>query len=100
MLKDLEYYRNNAEENYLTTPISVLRYIDELESCSMKAYVIVNTLSNYKNVNDKELRVKEFLNSVVACYVPEHGFDENGNPIGELIIVDFSLKEVKFIKSK
>lgn len=29
--KDLEYYRKNAEEDYLTTPISVLRYISELE---------------------------------------------------------------------
>ena len=29
--KDLEYYKNNAEENYTNTPISVLRYITELE---------------------------------------------------------------------
>ena len=29
--KDLEYYRKNAEEDYLTTPISVLRYITEIE---------------------------------------------------------------------
>lgn len=31
MKKDLKYYRQNAEEDYLTTPISVLRYIGELE---------------------------------------------------------------------
>ena len=30
-LKDLEYWKNNAEEDYMTTPISVLRYISELE---------------------------------------------------------------------
>ncbi len=29
--KDLNYYKNNAEEDYMTTPISVLRYITELE---------------------------------------------------------------------
>lgn len=29
--KDLEYYRKNAEEDYTTTPISVLRYITEME---------------------------------------------------------------------
>lgn len=29
--KDLEYYRKNAEEDYLITPISVLRYITEME---------------------------------------------------------------------
>jgi hypothetical protein len=30
-VKDLEYWKNNAEEDYMTTPISVLRYIGELE---------------------------------------------------------------------
>ena len=29
--KDLDYWRNNCEDNYMTTPISVLRYITELE---------------------------------------------------------------------
>ena len=29
--KDLNYWKNNCEENYMTTPISVLRYITELE---------------------------------------------------------------------
>jgi predicted lipoprotein len=31
IVKDLAYYRKNAEEDYLYTPISVLRYITELE---------------------------------------------------------------------
>lgn len=30
-VKDLTYWRNNCEENYMTTPISVLKYITELE---------------------------------------------------------------------
>jgi hypothetical protein len=30
-MKDLKYYKENAEEDYITTPISVLRYITELE---------------------------------------------------------------------
>ena len=29
--KDLAYWKNNAEENYTTTPISVLKYIYKLE---------------------------------------------------------------------
>jgi|Laugrespbdmm15sd_2_1035082.scaffolds.fasta_scaffold105414_2 hypothetical protein len=29
--KDLEYWRKNAEEDYLHVPISVLKYISELE---------------------------------------------------------------------
>lgn len=31
MEKTIEYWKSNAEEDYLTTPISVLRYISELE---------------------------------------------------------------------
>lgn len=31
MKKSLKYYKENAEEDYLTTPISVLRYIGEIE---------------------------------------------------------------------
>jgi hypothetical protein len=31
VVRDLEYWKNNAEEDYVTTPISVLRYISELE---------------------------------------------------------------------
>jgi hypothetical protein len=29
--KDLNYYKENCEKNYMTTPISVLRYITQLE---------------------------------------------------------------------
>lgn len=31
MKKNLNYYKENAEEDYLTTPISVLRYIGLIE---------------------------------------------------------------------
>lgn len=31
-MKDLNYWKENATENYMTTPISVLRYITELEN--------------------------------------------------------------------
>jgi hypothetical protein len=34
VVKDLEYWKLNAEEDYLHTPISVLRYISELEKVS------------------------------------------------------------------
>ena len=32
IVKDLTYWKTNAEENYMTTPISVLKYITELET--------------------------------------------------------------------
>jgi len=34
-VKDLNYWKNNAEEDYLTTPISVLKYISELEKLTL-----------------------------------------------------------------
>ena len=32
IVKDLTYWKTNAEENYMTTQISVLKYITELET--------------------------------------------------------------------
>lgn len=41
--KDLDYWKKNAEEDYMQVPISVLRYISELEevvkNCSITAVV-------------------------------------------------------------
>tara|TARA_R100000951_G_scaffold114921_1_gene121355 strand:+ start:1635 stop:2186 length:552 start_codon:yes stop_codon:yes gene_type:complete len=37
MEKDLNYYKNNCEEDYLNTPISVLKYINELENTIEKS---------------------------------------------------------------
>ena len=38
MVKDLKYWKNNCEEDYLHTPISVLRYISELENTIEKSF--------------------------------------------------------------
>jgi hypothetical protein len=45
--KDLAYWKQNAEEDYMGTPISVLRYISELEK-------------HIKLPSEKETRRKEF----------------------------------------
>jgi hypothetical protein len=37
-VKDISYWKKNCEENYITTPISVLRYISELEKQQEKSY--------------------------------------------------------------
>ena len=44
--KDLNYYRDNAEEDYIKTPISVLRYIDELEDANK--YIKYNLGDKYR----------------------------------------------------
>lgn len=38
VVRDLEYWKKNAEEDYITTPISVLRYISELEKEVERSY--------------------------------------------------------------
>ena len=39
-MKDLNYYKLNAEEDYIKVPISVLRYITELENELYKQLLI------------------------------------------------------------
>ena len=41
--KDINYWRNNCEDDYLHTPISVLRYITELEK--KLNHVVLNDVS-------------------------------------------------------
>ena len=53
--KDLAYWKNNAEENYMTTPISVLKYITELEKHieTIKAQLPSNDEMVAKGMRDK-----------------------------------------------
>lgn len=51
--KDLEYYRLNADENYITTPISVLRYITELETINAKLVEENERLAKEQNQSDR-----------------------------------------------
>ncbi len=56
--KDLSYWEKNAEEDYMTTPISVLRYITELETAVEKNKEQLEKLKEFdewkewKNKND------------------------------------------------
>ena len=55
-IKDLNYYRSNAEEDYLKTPISVLRYISELESQqSEKEKELYEALDSADKIISKEV---------------------------------------------
>jgi len=47
---DIEYWKENAEEEYLMTPIAVLRYISELE----KALEIKNEDNEEKRKSSRE----------------------------------------------
>jgi len=61
--KDINYWKNNCEEDYITTPISVLRYISELEklvaSTQQKTMYKENTYKINENTyitNDEEIK--------------------------------------------
>jgi Protein of unknown function (DUF551) len=58
--KDLQYYRKNAEEDYPTTPISVLGYISRLEEY---ASIKVSEASGFISVKD---RLPETEDNVLA----------------------------------
>jgi hypothetical protein len=69
--KDLAYWRANAEEDYLTTPISVLRYISELESSKpnpnrVKAWQVDNLLIMLRKDQIAYPRMVEILNEIAA----------------------------------
>ena len=48
--KDLNYWKENCKEDYLHTPISVLRYITELEKAVNNGVLDGLTTKNKKNV--------------------------------------------------
>ena len=54
--------------------------------------VLVNTKSNYKNLNGKWVTVKEFLGTVIACEI----YCEE---LCRIMTFDLSIKEIKEIKS-
>jgi hypothetical protein len=45
--KDLAYWKANAEEDYLKVPISVLRYISELEKRSYSEEEVISILYSF-----------------------------------------------------
>jgi hypothetical protein len=51
-VKDLTYYRANAEEDYMKAPISVLRYISELEKRSYSEEEVLDILRNFYTTFD------------------------------------------------
>jgi hypothetical protein len=61
--KDLNYYKNNCEEDYIKTPISVLRYITELEQALqlLQPDVIKSVCS------DKNLQCSDYKTACEKC---------------------------------
>jgi len=54
-MKDLKYYKNNCEEDYINTPISVLRYITELEKEVESKPLIIDSVSKNEEICNCEI---------------------------------------------
>jgi hypothetical protein len=82
----LKYWKNNAEEDYLTTPISVLKYISELEKLTLIEIPSDEDIKSYsdrystmhEDVSDK---LGKYLVSAIhidgAKWMKEHIFNQN-----------------------
>ena len=66
-IKDLAYWKNNCEENYLTTPISVLRYITELENSIQLMQTAVVGQSEQLCVHDPIKTIISNLHNETQC---------------------------------
>lgn len=79
--KDLAYWKANAEEDYMQVPISVLRYITELETvvknCSIPVVVRSAFLVQHKDtlINhglfDSEEKAKKYINGCNTYAIQE-----------------------------
>jgi len=69
-MKDLKYYKNNCEEDHIHTPISVLRYITELEkeveSKPLIIHSVVKSFTAEEVVN--ELKENETLDDAISFF--------------------------------
>jgi hypothetical protein len=72
--KDLTYYRANAEEDYMKVPISVLRYISELEKRSYSEEEVLELLQNF-NQNAMEY-IKEDEKSIMTFVTLKKWFEQ------------------------
>ena len=68
-VKDLAYWKKNAEEDYLKVPISVLRYISELEKSQLQVDEMFDALeiSSFYNkavISNVELFIKAWKRNI------------------------------------
>jgi len=70
-MKDLNYYKLNAEEDYIKTPISVLRYITEIENELYKQLLIQGVVKSFDCGNNRvngDVKCLEQCGECKECY--------------------------------
>ena len=76
-VKDLAYYKTNAEEDYLTVPISVLRYISELEQEVKRMYSEAIEFSEWIRIKDFQTTSKDnWIGLDMKYYTTEELFEQ------------------------
>jgi hypothetical protein len=67
-IKDLNYYKNNCEEDYIKTPISVLRYITELEQAlQLQQTGVIKSVCEIEKEFEKCPLFKQYDNGCYGC---------------------------------
>ena len=59
MEKDLNYWKKNAEEDYMKVPISVLRYITELEKIALPQADVIKSVYGQETVEQTINRISQ-----------------------------------------
>jgi len=79
-MKDISYWKDNATENYMTTPISVLRYITELEKNNEAKQLILSGVSQQRellntfrdwtteNIDSEDIVTQEAVDSYLEAH--------------------------------
>ena len=110
-MKDLNYWKNNCEEDYINTPISVLRYITELEkvNCCTELPTSKQLLSDCKKHEAHELIKSELVDKVKSqprdgsedslhegissfAFARDEGYDRAINDVLALLHKTYSVK--------
>ena len=83
--EDLAYWKNNAEENYMTTPISVLKYIHKLEE---HIETIKAQLPSDEEIEKMRKEYIEHVNTMVHRDLERDGYLNIGFLSGAKNIID------------
>ena len=67
MAKDLNYWKKNAEEDYMKVPISVLRYISELEKVAFPQADVIKSVCHCRKNLEAGVELCEICFPLDAC---------------------------------
>ena len=81
----VEYWKQNAEENYLTTPISVLKYITVLEEQAeqLRKHAVSGLLHSVDTLDDENSEIHKVVREIGE--MSDEEFEDNSKAISEML---------------